>query len=985
MSNSQQKVLNYEGLQYLYTGLNSIFAKKDTLSQLQGSIQSTQTSLAGTQENVTTIQNTLTDYAKYITIAENAATFTGDLTGTASKASSISVQSATGSSGSYYFLTTNSSTASTSTIPKSPARFYFSQSTAPSSSSSTYDTLTIGTAGSSSSSSSTYYPLARIYLRNGRGGGNYIVANSAYTSASYTITLPSKSGTLALTSNVTEVSNDLADLSSTVQANTAKLSGIAENAEVNQNAFSSFLVGSTTLNASSKTDALTFVAGDNVTLNLNSADKTLTITATTPPTTIDSTLTLSGAAADAKATGDKITAATSAMNTALENYVLSSTLTSTLGNYVTNTSLNSTLGSYAKASDLNTLDSKVTNIIGGVTEAELNTLKELSDALNNDANFATSVLKDLADIDLDIQALNTSVDGKAPTSHASTATTYGAASASYYGHAMASSTTPKANGTAALGSETAKFARGDHVHPAQTTVSGNAGTATKFQSAQSVALTGDVTGTSSSQAGWSVSTTLASSGVTAGSYGPSSNASPAHSGTFSVPYFTVDSKGRVTAASTKTITLPADNNSDTKVTQAAAITTDGAYPILLGYSTSTGNLTNTVNKASTLTYNPGTGLLYTSHLMVGGRAFNNEITCANTTTAEFVKICTITKQSTPSQGYSTVKLDIINQGNPRTGRINAYFNSTNSTWSVSTENDPGTVKVLASGSTVTICIQAASAPTKITVLNMYYDPTYYSIAFHSGQVVDTTDYDNTSYLYNYNLNRWIYCSESSPTSSAGYVSNYYPVLQSDTNYQKYYNPNIIFQGHNGTTSQDGYFNLILGNNTASGTANNMFGQLRLYGIGTGFFSLRGINTSTSSNYTSYLPDASGTLLNTGNYTSYVVPKSGGTFTGNISIQDTYYPTAKFYPTYNSSGFYGQLEADYNGYMQLWANDSSTNRRGLAIYGPSATANAAEAIKLRYATEGVYGSSLVYTEQNIIASTEQPSNPVKGMIWLELEA
>ena len=49
---------------------------------------------------------------------------------------------------------------------------------------------------------------------------------------------------------------------------------------------------------------------------------------------------------------------------------------------------------------------------------------------------------------------------------------------------------------------------------------------------------------------------LANSGVTAGSYGPSANASPAHGGTFSVPYITFDAKGRATAASTKTITLP---------------------------------------------------------------------------------------------------------------------------------------------------------------------------------------------------------------------------------------------------------------------------------------------------------------------------------------------------------------------------------------------------------------------------------------------
>lgn len=49
----------------------------------------------------------------------------------------------------------------------------------------------------------------------------------------------------------------------------------------------------------------------------------------------------------------------------------------------------------------------------------------------------------------------------------------------------ASTTTPKANGTAAVGTDT-KFARGDHVHPAQTSVSGNAGSATKLQTARTI-------------------------------------------------------------------------------------------------------------------------------------------------------------------------------------------------------------------------------------------------------------------------------------------------------------------------------------------------------------------------------------------------------------------------------------------------------------------------------------------------------------------
>ena len=51
---------------------------------------------------------------------------------------------------------------------------------------------------------------------------------------------------------------------------------------------------------------------------------------------------------------------------------------------------------------------------------------------------------------------------------------------------------------------------------------------------------------------------LPASGATAGNYGPSADSSPGHKGTFSVPYITVDAKGRVISASTKTITLPSD-------------------------------------------------------------------------------------------------------------------------------------------------------------------------------------------------------------------------------------------------------------------------------------------------------------------------------------------------------------------------------------------------------------------------------------------
>lgn len=48
----------------------------------------------------------------------------------------------------------------------------------------------------------------------------------------------------------------------------------------------------------------------------------------------------------------------------------------------------------------------------------------------------------------------------------------------------------------------------------------------------------------------------ANSGVTAGSYGLSSNATPAFGATFDVPYVTVDAKGHVTSGKTNTVTIP---------------------------------------------------------------------------------------------------------------------------------------------------------------------------------------------------------------------------------------------------------------------------------------------------------------------------------------------------------------------------------------------------------------------------------------------
>lgn len=71
--------------------------------------------------------------------------------------------------------------------------------------------------------------------------------------------------------------------------------------------------------------------------------------------------------------------------------------------------------------------------------------------------------------------------GSAPIMHASISNTYGLSSTTEYGHAKATSTIPLMAGSADIGAETTSFARGDHVHPEQRNVTGNAGTADKLK------------------------------------------------------------------------------------------------------------------------------------------------------------------------------------------------------------------------------------------------------------------------------------------------------------------------------------------------------------------------------------------------------------------------------------------------------------------------------------------------------------------------
>ena len=189
-----------------------------------------------------------------------------------------------------------------------------------------------------------------------------------------------------------------------------QLAATQASGEINQNAFSTFAVsGQTSIDADSKTDTITLVAGTNISISTDDATDSITITNGFTQDFAFSSLT--GVPTDVSTfTNDanyinltEISVTTNAVGTAALSYDdttgefeytppdLSSYLTSVA--FADLTSKPTTLAGFGITDGVNqaNIDSAIANVIDSAPGA-LNTLNELAAALGDDPNFATTVI-----------------------------------------------------------------------------------------------------------------------------------------------------------------------------------------------------------------------------------------------------------------------------------------------------------------------------------------------------------------------------------------------------------------------------------------------------------------------------------------------------------------------------------------------------------------------------------------------------------------
>ena len=274
-------------------------------------------------------------------------------------------------------------------------------------------------------------------------------------------------------------------------------SGHTHSSYVNQNAFSNVKVGDTVISADTTTDTLTLVAGSNVTITPDSTNDKITISATD---TTYSAVTQSANGLMSSTDKTKLDGIAEGAN----KYTLPVATSSALGGVKSGGDI-----SIATDGTVTINDDSHNHTISNIDNLQSTLDGKAASSHGTHVSFSTTapVMDGTASVGTASSVARSDHKHPTDTSRAAASHTHDdryytetevdtklaeKANSSHGTHVSFSDTAPKAAGTASVGTA-GTVSRSDHVHPLQTTISGNAGSATKVNNNLAIKLNGGTT------------------------------------------------------------------------------------------------------------------------------------------------------------------------------------------------------------------------------------------------------------------------------------------------------------------------------------------------------------------------------------------------------------------------------------------------------------------------------------------------------------
>lgn len=178
----------------------------------------------------------------------------------------------------------------------------------------------------------------------------------------------------------------------------------------------------------------------------------------------------------------------------------------------------------------------------------------------------------------------------------------------------------------------------------------------------------------------------------------------------------------------------------------------------------------------------------------------------------------------------------------------------------------------------------------------------------------------------------VYATETNPTTVTNYNLVFTSATATGNTHLRINNADAYLRIQEGTADAQGYESLYLGNAVVTGTAGNKMGRIILYSANSGSDNIQPVNHTGA--LTHNLPSSSGTLLNSANYTSYTVTKTGTGASGTWGINIT--GSAAKLTTPRSFSITGDTVASAVNFDGSANVQLSTIRRGCSVGQSSST-------------------------------------------------